>query len=119
MNIPQLVTAFGTEGKIEAHRICAHGEKAGFAKQATAPADKLIGVLTSVEKESGEHADVIRTGLATVVYGGTVARGDYLTTDGTGRAVKASEGQAFIGIAETDGVADDLGAMLVTHGIAA
>ncbi|EJS83278.1 hypothetical protein AAUPMC_21171, partial [Pasteurella multocida subsp. multocida str. Anand1_cattle] len=43
--------------------------------------------------------------------------GDFITADSQGRAVKATNGQAYIGIAEEDGVEDDLGSILVTNGV--
>lgn len=68
-------------------------------------------------KEPGEHIDVVRSGITPVVYGDTVKRGDFVTADSQGRAVKATSGQAYIGIAEEDGVEDDLGSILVTNGV--
>ncbi len=39
---------------------------------------------------SGERVDVIEHGIAEVEFGGTVARGDPLTADADGKAIKAA-----------------------------
>ncbi|MFP4733615.1 capsid cement protein [Pasteurella multocida] len=114
---PELTVAYITEGKIEGYRIVAFGEEKDGAKQATAATDKLIGISTRVPKEPGEHVDVVRSGLYPVIYGADIKRGDYLTTDAQGRAVKATDKQMYIGIAEEDGAEDDIGSLFVAPGI--
>jgi len=115
--VTQLTIAYLTEGKIEGYHIVCHGEEKETAKQATAPADKLLGVSTRVPKEPGEHVDIVRSGLAPVVYGEQIKRGDYLTTDNKGRAVKATDKQAYIGLAEEDGEEDEIGSLFIAPGI--
>ncbi|WP_373840484.1 capsid cement protein [Glaesserella sp.] len=111
------MTAFLTTGAIAGYRIVAHGEAEGSAKQAVATTDKLLGISTRVPKEPGEHVDVVRSGLAPVVYGTTLKRGDFITTDAQGRAVKAENNQMYVGIVEEDGEADDIGSVFITLGI--
>ncbi|WNY73390.1 DUF2190 family protein [Pasteurella multocida] len=113
---PELIIAYSTEGEIKGYRIVAFGEEKDAVKQATATTDKLIGVSTRVPKASGEHVDVVRSGLYPVIYGDTVKRGEFLTTDAQGRAVKATSKQAYIGVAEEDGEEDDLGSLLIVPG---
>jgi hypothetical protein len=115
--IQQLIAAYLTEGKIEGYHIVCHGEEKQTAKQATAATDKLIGVSTRVPKEPDEHVDVVRGGLTPIVYGADVKRGDYLTADAKGRAVKATDKQMYIGIAEEDGAEDDIGSLIIAPGI--
>ena len=115
---PELIVAYVTEGKIEGYRIVAFGENKDGAKQATVVTDKLIGISTRVQKDPGEHVDVVRSGLYPVIYGGTVKRGDLLTTDNQGRAIKAAAKQAYIGVAEEDGDEGDLGSLFIVPGVA-
>ncbi|HDR1157425.1 TPA: DUF2190 family protein [Pasteurella multocida] len=115
--IQGLIVAYVTEGSVNRFTIVCHGEAKDSAKQATAHTDKLLGVSTRLPKEPGEHIDVVRSGITPVVYGDTVKRGDFVTADSQGRAVKATSGQAYIGIAEEDGVEDDLGSIFVTNGV--
>ena len=60
---------------------------------------------------NGDAVDVIKSGIADVIYGGTVTRGDYLTSNATGFAVVAVAGDNVIGTAELSGVSGDLGAV--------
>ncbi|QLB15883.1 hypothetical protein A6B39_10700 [Mannheimia granulomatis] len=116
---PELIVAYITEGKIEGYHIVAFGEEKDGAKQATAPTDKLIGISTRVPKDPGEHVDVVRSGLYPVMYGADIKRGDCLTADVQGRAVKAAAKQAYIGFAEEDGTEGDLGSVFIVPGFAA
>ncbi|HHT7856354.1 capsid cement protein [Pasteurella multocida] len=113
---PELIIAYSAEGEIKGYRIVAFGEEKESAKQATAATDKLIGISTRVPKDPGEHVDVVRGGLYPVMYGGDIKRGDCLTTDAQGRAVKATAKQAYIGFAEEDGVEGDLGSLFIVPG---
>lgn len=115
--ITGLITAFVAAGAVSQYRLMAFGEEANTAKQATATTDKLIGVSTRLNQTAGEHIDIVRSGIAPVMYGEALKRGDWVTADVQGRAVKATDKQACIGIAEQDGDADDLGAIFITHGI--
>ncbi|OOF65133.1 capsid cement protein [Rodentibacter sp. Ppn85] len=116
---PELTVAYITEGKIEGYHIVCHGEEKEGAKQATAATDKLLGIATRVPKEPGEHVDVVRSGLYPVMYGADIKRGDCLTADAQGRAVKATAKQAYIGFAEEDGGEGDLGSLFIVPGFAA
>lgn len=82
---------------------------------ATGPAAPLAGVTDSVGGKAAHGlVDVQQSDEADVRYGGTVAAGDPLTSDGFGRAVKAAKPGAgatvyCIGIAQVPGLADDIG----------
>lgn len=71
---------------------------------------RVYGVLQNKPK-SGEAADVGYDGVSKAVYGGTVTRGDYLTTDSSGRLVTATTGQLACGVARVSGVIGDIGSV--------
>ena len=92
---------------------------------AASPAAPIAGVTDSVGgKASYGLVDVQLTQEADIRYGGTVKAGDPLTaaSDGTGRAVKATKPGAgatvnVIGVAQVDGIADDIGKVLITPSV--
>lgn len=81
----------------------------------------LIGVATEIDAATGEPIDVIRAGIADVEYGGTVTRGQPLTSDATGRAIAAAPGAGVnfrtIGFAEVSAVIGDVGPAQIIPGI--
>lgn len=114
-----LIVGYSTEGEVKGCHVVCHGEAVGSVKQATAATDKLLGVSTRVTTNATEHTDVVRSGLALVTYGDTVKRGDPLTADAQGRAVKATNGNIIIGFAEEDGEADEVGGVFLMPGMTA
>ncbi|WP_339665867.1 DUF2190 domain-containing protein [uncultured Pseudomonas sp.] len=120
MNIPGLITPFTAAAAIGAHLIAAHGVTDGAAVQADDGATMLLGVTTELPAAAGAVADVVRSGPASVTYGGTVARGAPLTADAAGRAVAVAlpaEADTFIvGYAEVSGVVGDIGSALIAPG---
>ena len=88
--------------------------------QAAAVSDSLVGVTTDIPAAIGDRCDVIVHGLADVLYGGTVTRGDMLTTDSSGRAVTAAPAagvnNVVIGMAFVSGVVGDIGAVILSQG---
>ncbi|SFQ51209.1 DUF2190 domain-containing protein [Ectopseudomonas toyotomiensis] len=123
MNIPGLTTAFRAGGAILARRILTDGAADGVAIQAAGGSARLLGVSTDIDSASGGVVDAVRGGLAAVVYGGTVARGDALTADSSGRAIAATLPVAadtyIIGFAEVSGVLGDIGSVHVVPGLLA
>lgn len=85
----------------------------GVVIQASAAADLSIGVCCEVGPASGERADIVRSGLADVEFGGTVARGAMVTSDANGKAVSAATGNRVLGIAEVSAVSGDIGAVKI------
>ncbi len=106
----------------------------GHVVPAASATDSIIGVSDNVAAAIGERVDVIRFGIAPVIYGGVVTRGDLLTTDANGNAVSVTrhthtENTAaaytqnattstasvvrIIGVAEESGVAADIGSTTV------
>ena len=51
------------------------------------------------------RVDIIHVGLASVLLGGAVVNGDFITSDSTGRGVRAGAGDRYVGFALEDGVA--------------
>ena len=109
-----LIKTYEAGGTINEYRIVKFGTADRAALQASASTDKFIGVAglpKGATASSGDSIDVIKSGIADVIYGDTVAVGDYLTSDAQGRAVVATVGDNVIGTAELSGVSGDLGAV--------
>ena len=120
-NIPGLITTFRAGGAVTKRRLVKHGAADGVVLQGAASADKFVGVSTDLSAANGAPVDVIRTGVAPVEYGGTVARGDALTSDASGKAVVAAPAAGanaqIVGFAEVSGVAGDIGAVFLARGV--
>ncbi len=100
-------------------RIVKHGAADAFAIQAAAAGDASFGVSDSLgAAAANDPVDIIRGGIAEVIYGGTVTRGDPLTSDASGRAIKAATGNRIIGFAEVSGVVGDRGSVFIAPGVA-
>lgn len=88
---------------------------------AAAVGDLSIGVSGRLGAVVGERIDIIRSGLALVTFGGTVTRGQKLTTDASGRAVTAAPAAGvnnqIIGIAEVSGAVGDVGSILLAQSV--
>lgn len=104
---------------LAAFRIVKHGAADGVAALATAGTDASFGVTDSLGANgANDPVDIIRGGIAEVVYGDTVTRGDPLTADAQGRAIKAATGNRIIGFAEVSGVVGDRGSVFIAPGVA-
>lgn len=114
-----LVKTFIAAATINEYRIIKFGTKDRDALQASAASDKFAGVAglpRGTTALAGEPIDVIKDGIADVTYGGTVAAGDFLTSDAQGRAVVAAVGDFIIGVAQVAGVVGDLGGVHINYG---
>lgn len=99
---------------VEPFRIVKFSNADGKYVQSSAATDLHAGVSESIAAADGERIDVCRIGIAAVTYGGTVVRGQKLTSDADGKAVAVTkDGDQVIGIAEVSGVAGDIGAVLL------
>lgn len=109
----ELAKGFKAEAAIAAFTIVKMGSADGQVLAAAAVSDKLMGITSDVGPAINERCDVILSGIADVLYGGTVARGDLLTSDASGRATTAAPGAGtnnrIIGIALLSGVVGDVG----------
>lgn len=109
-----------TAGAIAAFTIVKPGASDGLVIPAAAATDKLIGVTTDIAAATGDRCDVILAGIADVLYGGTVAFGDLLTADASGRAITATAAAGsnvrIIGSAIISGVVGDIGQVDISQG---
>lgn len=121
MRNQDLVKNYSAEAAIAAYRIVKFGAADGGVLQAAAATDKLVGVTDRLAAAvAGDRIDVVRSGITEVEYGGTVAAGDLLTADASGRAIVATAAAGsnvrVIGVAEVAGVVGDIGSMLIDSG---
>jgi hypothetical protein len=96
---------------IPARTIVKYGAADGTGVPAVDGTAHLVGISSDIDTAVGQRASVFKVGnIADVTYGGTVARGDPLTADASGRAVKATAGGTYcVGFAEVSGVIGDIG----------
>lgn len=109
MGNPVLAKTYVAGGAIGSHRIVKFSAD-GVVEIATAAGDDLIGVSVgpNIDVVAEQRLDVIRSGIADILYGGPVNAGQQLTSDGEGRAVAATGGDTIIGRAEESGVLNDI-----------
>jgi hypothetical protein len=112
MAVPKFTLAFIADADSAPYLIAKVGSVDGNFAIAAASTDKLLGVLQNVQVAAGQVGDVIIDGSANVTYGGTVAFGDWLTSDSSGRAITAAPSTGVnawvIGIAQESGVVGDI-----------
>jgi hypothetical protein len=117
---PILTKGFAAEALVPPRRIVKHGASDGAVVVGAASTDKVFGISSELPAQIGENCDVHLVGLAEVEYGGAVTRDDYLTSDGTGRAVAAAPGAGInagiVGQAMVSGVAGDIGVATIHPG---
>jgi len=87
---PSFIKTYDAGGAIAAYSIVKLTTTDFQVLQAGAATDLVVGVTTEVAAASGERVDVIHSGSAQVVAGGTIAAGDPITSDASGNAVKAN-----------------------------
>lgn len=82
------------------------------------------GFVLQDKPTAGQHGTIALAGVSKVELGGTVAAGDYLSSNASGLAVKATDGTAavdgtkIIGQALAKGVSGDLISAVVASGLA-
>lgn len=123
-----LVKQFKAGATIEPYRLVIFGAAEDTVIQATAATDALIGISSNVGYNSTVTAtsnnrypqaliDIQLDGIALCTFGGTVTRGQLLTSDSTGRVVAAAPAAGVnnrtIGIAMESGVVGDVGSVLI------
>ncbi len=116
---PVLTKSFLAEAAITKYRIVKPGSADGQVLQAAAVGDAMIGVANEIDAAIGERIDVVLVGIADVEYGGTIARGDLLTSDANGKAVAAAPAAGtnnrIVGVALVAGVSGDIGSCVVSQ----
>lgn len=120
MTRPLLTGTFTATTAVEGRRFVKHGAADGAAVQATASTEAFAGVSAPMGAVAGGTLDVVEAGFAEIEYGGVVARGDPLTADALGRAVKANPGAGVVaqvgGYARVSGVLGDFGSAILSRG---
>jgi hypothetical protein len=107
-----LEKTFVPAAAIAGNRIVKHDASDNTVVTSALATDEHLGVSTFVGADPANQdntVDVVLMGIAEVKLGGTVTRGDKLTSDAYGRAITATtEGQRVVGIAMKSGIVDDI-----------
>ena len=124
MKNPGLIKSFLAGGTISPYTAVKFGSDDDTVVAAAAVGDLLLGVVdipAQGDVESGERADVVLTGVAEIIYGGNVTRGQKLTVDANGYAVAAAPATGvnnqILGVALVSGVSGDVGSVLLAQGV--
>ena len=109
MATPGIYKNFEAEGEIGPYVIVTHGTADYAVKAATGATVALVGTTDELGKLSNGRVDVCTGGTPEVALGGTVAAGDPLTSDASGKAVKATAaGNRILGFALVSGASGDI-----------
>ena len=76
--------------------------------------DALLGIFQHPTSAVNDEVRIMLSGISPIKYGGTVTRGDGLTSDANGKAGKAVAGQNIIGYATVSGVLNDIGYCIIS-----
>ncbi len=123
MSNPGLTKSYTAGGTINPYRIVKFGSADGEVVQAAAAADLSIGVAVfpGSAASAGERIDVAHDGIVDVEYGGTVTRGQKLTSDASGRAIaavpSAGANAQIIGYAVVSAVSGDIADMMISPSV--
>jgi hypothetical protein len=113
---PELIKTYDAEAAIGANLFCKPGAADGGVLKAAANSDALFGVSSNIAVDSGERCDVIHCGIAFILLGGSVTRGDFLTSDSNGKGIALSVSGNFGAKALVSGVSGDIIPALLTFG---
>lgn len=91
MTLNKLVKTYIASGAIAHRRQVKLGAADGVVIQAAAATDAIIGVTDHPGGVAdGERVDVVLLGITDLEFGGTIARGAFVTSDASGRGVAAA-----------------------------
>jgi hypothetical protein len=117
---PILTKSYKAEAAVAGRRIVKFGTADNQVIQAAAVADLSVGIAERVGAAINEQCDVIVAGIAECQAGGAITRGDFLTSDATGKALAsapaAGVNNRVVGIALASGVLDDFIPVLLAQG---
>lgn len=103
---------YNAEGTIPAYTLVKFGAADGGVVVAAAGTDLIIGGIGRVPAVAGDRIDIIRDDFVEVQLGGTVIRGQKITSDGAGKGIAAAPAAGanvhVLGVAESSGVAGDV-----------
>ncbi|MFM1991333.1 MAG: hypothetical protein RJA99_4290 [Pseudomonadota bacterium] len=120
MALNGLTKSYLAEAAIAGNRIVKFGAADFSVIQGAAATDLLVGVSSRLDAALGERIDVIHEGIADVKLGGTVTRGQRITSDATGQGVAAAPAagtnNGVIGMALISGVSGDVIPVLLSVG---
>lgn len=121
MGNPTLIKNYTAEAAVSKYRIVKFGTSDGQVLQSAAATERSVGVAGELDAAIGEGVDVVRSGIADVEFGGTVARGDKIVADADGKAVKAvptaGNNVEVIGVAEESGVDGDIARVYISPSV--
>lgn len=121
MALPNTQKNYYSGAAVTARRIVKMGAADNTVILAAAAADLLIGVSALGCTASGDRLDIVKSGHCLVEFGGTVTRGQKLTSDSTGRAIAAAPGAGvnaqIIGFAEVSAVVGDIGEIFISQSV--
>lgn len=104
-----LTKSYTAEAAISANRFVKPGAADYGLLMSAAATDKIIGITTEIDTLITERVDVIHAGIADLKLGGTVVRGDLLTSDATGQGIATvTIGNRYGAIAIISGVSGDI-----------
>lgn len=108
MNSPTLIKTYVAGAAIRARRFAVPGASDGTMIEATGPTTLILGVFEKLDGAAGGRVDVVHAGITEILLGGTVTRGQQLTSDANGAAVAA---------APAAGVNNRIGAFALESGV--
>lgn len=114
ISTPCQPSAIKAGGDIEAGRLVTFS--GGDIVQASSSSDNLVGVAMNNAADD-EYCDVAITGVVGVTAGASVSAGAYVTTDSNGKAITATAGTNYIGLAlNAASAADDMITLAIRPG---
>ena len=115
-----LAKSYVAGGAITKRRIVKWGAADGAVVTAAAATDALLGIAAELDAASGARVDVHVAGIAEVELGGTVTRGDPITSDASGKGVAAAPSAGannrIVGFAMISGVNGDIISVQIAPG---
>lgn len=116
MSNPGLIKNYLASGPIAPHAIVKFAQEDGQVL-AAAEGDIPVGVNEALGVQAGERVDIIRSGVADVVFGAAVSRGQFVTANAQGRAVPATPGAGqsvwALGYAEVNASEGDVASVML------
>ena len=120
MSLQGELRSYTAGAAIAARRIVKFDSADNTVIQAAAATDLSIGVSEWGCSAAGDQVDIVKCDLALIEFGGTITRGQPITSDANGKAVAASPATGvnhrIIGFAEVSGVSGDIGEVWLDKG---
>ena len=91
-----------------AFTIAKFGEDDDTLDVASAATNKLLGIFQSTTTAAGDVVRIMMIGISRCKLGGTVTRGDPITSDASAKGIAATSGQSIVGFAMASGVSGDI-----------